>query len=200
MQRITLSAAATMLASPAFAAGDKPFFSLGNTDFVVTLGFLVFIGILIYYKVPTLLVGMLDKRAERIRQQIHEAEELREEAQRQLAEAKRTQREAKRDAEEIVEHARTEAQRLRDRAEQDIKEQMERRERLTMQHIEQTKREAMEEVRARIALADRGQPAATEISADDPHARRRVLRSVSGLATAAGSAVLPASIRRLPTM
>ena len=123
---------------------------LASAEFWVLISFLILAAMGLYWGLrPTL--GMLDKRAERIRQQIHEAEELREEAQRQLAEAKRTQREAKRDAEEIVEHARTEAQRLRDRAEQDIKEQMERRERLTMQSIEQTEREAMEEVRARIA-------------------------------------------------
>ena len=41
-----------IMASPALAAGDKPFFSLANTDFVVTIAFLIFIGILLYYKVP----------------------------------------------------------------------------------------------------------------------------------------------------
>ena len=47
MTRILTIAAATLIASPALAAGDKPFFSLANTDFVVSIGFLVFIGILI---------------------------------------------------------------------------------------------------------------------------------------------------------
>ena len=49
-------------ASPAFAAGDS-FFSLANTDFVVLIAFLLFVGVLFYYKVPSLLGGLLDKRA-----------------------------------------------------------------------------------------------------------------------------------------
>ena len=58
--RLTLtSLAAGLLASPAFAA-DGPFFSLRNTDFVVLIAFLLFVGILMYLKVPGLLMGMLD--------------------------------------------------------------------------------------------------------------------------------------------
>lgn len=109
MQRITVSAAATMLASPAFAAGNAPFFSLSNTDFVVTLGFIVFIGILIYYKVPPLLLGMLDKRAEGIRSELDEAKALREEAQALLASYERQQRDVQEQADRIIAHAKEEA-------------------------------------------------------------------------------------------
>ena len=52
----------SLTASPALAASG-PFFSLRNTDFVVTIAFLIFIGILVYYKVPQLIGGLLDKRA-----------------------------------------------------------------------------------------------------------------------------------------
>ena len=45
-------------AGPALAAGDKPFFSLANTDFIVTLGFLLFIGVLVYFKVPGMITGI----------------------------------------------------------------------------------------------------------------------------------------------
>ena len=54
-------------AQPALAAGGKPFFSLGNTDFVVTIGFLVFVGILLYYKVPAMIGRLLDNRAAQIK-------------------------------------------------------------------------------------------------------------------------------------
>ena len=77
MRRIMTIAAASLLASPAFAASG-PFFSLKNTDFVVTIGFIVFIGVLLYFKVPTLLMGMLDKRAEGIKSELDEAKALRE--------------------------------------------------------------------------------------------------------------------------
>lgn len=43
-------------ASPALAASG-PFFSLGNTDFVVLLGFIVFIAVLFYFKVPGMIGG-----------------------------------------------------------------------------------------------------------------------------------------------
>ena len=63
--RRRVSTLALGAASPAFAASG-PFFSLGNTDFVVLLGFIVFIAVLFYFKVPSLLGGMLDKRADGI--------------------------------------------------------------------------------------------------------------------------------------
>ena len=74
---LTLTALA---ASPALAASG-PFFSLHNTDFVVTLGFLLFIAVLFYFKVPSILGGMLDKRADGIKAELEEARALREEAQ-----------------------------------------------------------------------------------------------------------------------
>ena len=95
--RLTLSTLlAGMVASPAFAA-TGPFFSLRNTDFIVLLAFLLFLGILIYFKVPTLLIGMLDKRADGIKTELEEARALREEAQTLLASYERKQKEAQAD-------------------------------------------------------------------------------------------------------
>ncbi|SRR6056297_303178 len=154
MQRITLSAAATMLASPAFAAGDKPFFSLGNTDFVVTLGFLVFIGILIYYKVPTLLVGMLDKRADGIRSELDEAKALREEAQALLASYERQQRDVQEQADRIIAHAKEEATLAGEQARKDLEKSIARRMAAAEDQIESARTNAVKEVRDRaIAVA-----------------------------------------------
>ena len=68
---------ALLSASPAFAAGG-PFFSLWNSNFVVLLAFLVFIGILLRAKVPAMLTGMLDARANQIKAELDEARALRE--------------------------------------------------------------------------------------------------------------------------
>ena len=84
-------------ATPAFAASG-PFFSLGNTDFVVLLAFLLFIGVLVYFKVPGLLAGMLDKRAEGIQSELDEARALREEAQTILASYERKQKDVQEQA------------------------------------------------------------------------------------------------------
>ena len=51
-----------LIGSPAMAASG-PFFSLFNTNFVVLIAFLVFIGVLVYFKVPSILMGLLDQRA-----------------------------------------------------------------------------------------------------------------------------------------
>ncbi|MBN8194877.1 hypothetical protein JI667_22525, partial [Bacillus sp. NTK074B] len=63
-------------ASPALAA-TGPFFSLRNTNFVVLLAFLLFVGVLFYFKVPSLIAGLLDKRAATIRAELAEARKLR---------------------------------------------------------------------------------------------------------------------------
>ena len=82
MLRVFVIAAAVPV--PALAA-TGPFFSLNNTDFVVALAFLIFVAVLVYYKIPRTLMGMLDKRAEGIKADLAEARELREEAQTLLA-------------------------------------------------------------------------------------------------------------------
>jgi F-type H+-transporting ATPase subunit b len=90
------------MASPALAASG-PFFSLRNTDFIVTMAFLLFVAILVYYKVPGIIGGLLDKRAEGIRNDLAEARRLREEAQEIYASYERRQREVKGQAEATVE-------------------------------------------------------------------------------------------------
>lgn len=99
---------ALLAASPAFAASG-PFFSLGNTNFIVLVAFLVFVGILIYAKVPALVTGMLDKRAAQIKADLDEARALREEAQTILASYERKQKEVQAQAERIIASARDEA-------------------------------------------------------------------------------------------
>jgi len=97
------------VASPAFAASG-PFISLKNTNFIVLLAFLLFIGVLFYFKVPTLIAGLLDKRADTIRSELSEARTLREEAQSILASFERRQKEVQEQAERIVDAARQDAE------------------------------------------------------------------------------------------
>ena len=64
----------------AYAASDAPAFSLANTDFVVAISFFIFLGVLVYFKVPSIINNLLDKRANIIRQEIDDAHKLLEEA------------------------------------------------------------------------------------------------------------------------
>ena len=89
---ILLPALLALTSSPALAA-EGPFFSLKNTDFVVLVSFLIFIGILFYFKVPAMIGGLLDKRAATIKSELEEARALREEAQTLLASYERKQKE-----------------------------------------------------------------------------------------------------------
>jgi len=65
--KYTLAALMTIAASPVLAASKNPFSSdfwhLDNTDMIVLIAFIIFVGVLIKFKVPGMLTGILDKRA-----------------------------------------------------------------------------------------------------------------------------------------
>ncbi len=100
---------------------------LNNTNIVVAIGFVIFIGILIYYKVPAMLAAKLDERSVRIRADLDEARALRDEAQALLAAYERRQKEVAVQAEEIVTAARQEALRAAEAAKVDIRATVDRR-------------------------------------------------------------------------
>lgn len=116
----------TIVAQPAFAA-TGPFVSLKNTDFVVLLAFLFFVGVLVYFKVPALVGKMLDGRATSIRAELDEARALREEAQALLASYDRKQKEVQGQADRIVAQAKDEATKAAAQAKEDIKASVARR-------------------------------------------------------------------------
>ena len=113
-------------ATPAFAASG-PFFSLTNTDFIVTMAFILFILVLFYFKVPSILGGMLDKRAEGIQSELDEARALREEAQTILASYERKQKEVQEQADRIVAQAKDEAVAAAEQAKLDLQSSIARR-------------------------------------------------------------------------
>lgn len=145
--RLTLTSVLTLLgATPAFAA-KGPFFSLGNTDFVVLLAFLLFIAVLIYYKVPGLMAGMLDSRAEGIKSEIAEARKLREDAQALLASYERKQKDVKEQADRIVTSAKEEATAAGEQAKLDLQKSVDRRMAAAEEQIASAEAAAVKEVR-----------------------------------------------------
>ncbi len=145
--RFTLTALIALAASPALAAGDKPFFSLGNTDFVVSIAFLIFVGVLLYFKVPGLIGGMLDKRAEGIKSELDEAKALREEAQSLLASYERKQKEVQEQADRIVAAAKEEAANAATAAKDDIAKSITRRLAAAEEQIASAEASAIKDVR-----------------------------------------------------
>ena len=149
--RITLTSVIAMLAAtPAFAAGGG--FSLTNTDFVVALGLAVFIGILFYFKVPSLLGGMLDSRATGISTEIEEARKLREDAQTLLASYERKQKEVQEQADRIVASAKQEANEAAEQARADLEVSVQRRLAAAEEQIESAQASAVKEVRDQAVL------------------------------------------------
>ena len=146
MRLVLSTSAAALLASPAFAAGEV-FFSLKNTDFVVLLAFLLFIAVLFYFKVPTMLAGMLDKRAEGIKSELEEARALREEAQTLLASYERKQKEVQDQADRIVSSAKDDAQKAAEKARADLAKSLERRMAAAEDQIGSAQAAAVKEVR-----------------------------------------------------
>ena len=131
---------------------------LYSPTFWVAVAFVIFVG-LTYKPLSKALTGGLDKRSDQIRQELEEAAQLREEAQKALAEYKRLQGEAVREAEELIAHTKLEATRLRDQAEKDMEAALKRREQAAVEKIARAEVQALDEVRSAavdIAIAATG--------------------------------------------
>ncbi len=178
MRPIIVLTAALALALPASAAeeGYAPgydFTSLYNTDFVVLLGFLVFLAILFYFNVPAMLGGMLDKRAEGIRAELDEARALREEAQTLLASYERRSREMSEQADRIVAQAKDDAQSAADAAKQELERSIARRLAAADDQIASAEAKAVRAVSNRaveVAVAAAGEIIAGKMAAADANA------------------------------
>ena len=115
----------------------------------VFAGLIVFVGLLIYMKVPAMLTAVLDRRTEKIRSDLEDARRLREEAVALLAEYKKKFGEAEAEASAIVAQARREAEALSGEAHARIEEYVSRRTRAVEQRIAQAESQAVAEVRGR---------------------------------------------------
>jgi len=144
MKKLTILLA--FVATPALAAGG-PFFTMKNPEFNVLLGFILFLALLAYLKVPGLLGGMLDKRAEGIKSELDEAKALREEAQTILASYERKQKEVQEQADRIVEAAKAEAENAAAEAKEELKSSIKRRLAAAEDQIVSAQASAVKEVR-----------------------------------------------------
>jgi F-type H+-transporting ATPase subunit b len=165
-----LTLIAALAATPALAAGDKPFFSLANSDFVVLIAFLLFVGVLVYFKVPSLLGAMLDKRAETIRAELEEARRLREEAQELRASFERKKAEVKEQAERIVAKAKADAEMAAQQARAELEATIARRLRTAEDQIGAAEAAAVRAIRDQavaVSISASAELIARNLSADD---------------------------------
>lgn len=125
---------------------------LNNTEIVVTIGFLVFVAILGYYKVPTLITSKLDARAVRIKADLEEARALRDEAQTLLASYERKQKEVKDQAADIIATARADAERAAEIAKEDIRRSVARRLQTATEQIAAAEKAAIRQIKDRAVV------------------------------------------------
>ncbi len=116
-------------------------------EFWVLVAVLVFVA-LVWRPAKRILIGALDERATRIRDELEAARNLREEAERILADYQRRQREAASEAESIVAHAQAEAERLAAQSARDLEAMLQRRRQLAEERITQEEARAVAEIRA----------------------------------------------------
>ncbi|MEQ8379325.1 F0F1 ATP synthase subunit B family protein [Parvibaculum sp.] len=153
-------------------------------EFWVLVSFLGFVGLVLYYKVPGMVGGMLDKRAADIAAELDEARRLREEAQQLLASYQRKQREAMKEAEDIVTQAKAEAEQLAKETRANMEAQVDRRTKLAEDKIAQAETQAINDVRATAAEVAVG--AARRVIADKVDASKDaqlIEKSISDLAS-----------------
>jgi F-type H+-transporting ATPase subunit b len=118
-----------------------------DATFWAFVGLILFLALVAYMKVPGLVAGQLDKRADQIRNELEEARKLREEAQQLLAEYQRKRKEAEAEAVGIVDAAKREAKALAADAKAKTEEYVTRRTAFAEQKIAQAERDAIAEVR-----------------------------------------------------
>lgn len=130
-----------------------------NSNFVVGIAFVLFLLVLWYFKVPSLIANALDRRAARIKEELDEARRLREEAQSLLASYERKQKEVEGQVQDIVAHARTEAEEAAVQAKKDLEVSIQRRLRAAEEQIQSAEDGAVRAVRneaIRVAVAAAG--------------------------------------------
>ena len=106
------------------AAGSKKMVSLDNTDFVVLISFLIFVGVLIYFKVPSIVGAFLDKRSNDIQSEIEKAGEILEEAKKILSSIEADHKRTSETIGQMVETARSRAGEEEEKAKKNIEELM----------------------------------------------------------------------------
>ena len=130
-----------------YAASDAPMFSMANTDFVVAIAFVIFIGVLAYFKVPRIIGNLLDKRAETIKNEIDEAHRLLEEAKSLLAKLEREHKENIAKAKDIIGNAELTSKKILEDSKSEIKDAVTRKLQMAERQIQTNEKEAINSIK-----------------------------------------------------
>jgi F-type H+-transporting ATPase subunit b len=149
-----------------------------EAEFWVAVAFVIFLGVVGYFRVHKLMVDSLDARRDRIKAELDDARRLKEEAAKLLAEYQRRQQQAETEAQGIIAGAQAEAERLAVEAKAKMEDFVARRTKLAETKIAQAEEQAVNDVRAAAAEA--------AVAAAERVLRRTVKGEVAGHLIAQG--------------
>ena len=113
----------------------------------VAIGFILFILLLVYFKVPGQITKILDNRADKIRSELDEAKKLREEAQSMLADFQKKNKEAEKNAKALIDETKKLAKNYEKEAKSKFDENMERRKKLLDEKLKRAEVEALNQIK-----------------------------------------------------
>lgn len=117
-----------------------------NETFWVAVAFFIFIG-MVFRPVGRLLGAALDKRAEKIKSDLDEAEKVKEDAQALLVNYQRKHKESTEEAEEIIARAKSEAERIVASAKARVEEEIAKKTEIALQKIAQAEAAVVNEIK-----------------------------------------------------
>jgi len=134
-----------------------------EAEFWVAVGLLVFLGILVWVKVPGAIAANLDARAAKIQHELDEAKRIREEAEALLASLIAERKEAEKQAKDMLANAEAEAKRMAVEAEERLEDTLKRRQQVAERKIASAEAQAQADIKS--AAADLAAQAAETILA-----------------------------------
>jgi len=118
-----------------------------DASFWVTISFFIFLGILIYFKIPQKIKETLEQNILNIKSQINEAEKLKEDAKNILAEHEKKISNSKNEVKEMINKANEEAEKNIIRLNKEFHNLMENRKRNAEERIRQLKNQAEKDIK-----------------------------------------------------
>ena len=131
----------------ALGASSDGMFSLNNTDFVVLISFLVFVGVLIYFGVPGVIAKFLDKRAEDIGSEINEASKILEDAKTLLSSLEEEHKKNGLSIKQMIENAKGKAKSEEDKSKKYIEDLIKARILSAQEQVQSSERKIFTEIK-----------------------------------------------------
>jgi F-type H+-transporting ATPase subunit b len=118
-----------------------------DATFWVAVSFFIFIGVLIYFKIPKKISDILSENINIIRDEVDDAEKLKEESKNILSEYEKRISNAKAEIKVMLDAAAEEAERHVLKTNEELHNQMENRKRNTEERIKQMKNQALKDIK-----------------------------------------------------